>query len=61
MALSPNFGAISGIACPACSSMPPRNAADFLELAKNCAFLDRKLISAFYETTDGQQVGCVGL
>ncbi len=26
---------------------------DFLELAKNCTFLDRKLISARYETADG--------
>jgi len=34
--------------------MPLRNAADFLELAKNCTFLDRKLISAFFETADGQ-------
>jgi hypothetical protein len=32
--------------------MPPRNAADFLELAKNCSFLDRKLISAHDETAD---------
>jgi hypothetical protein len=26
---------------------------DFLELAKNCSFLDRKLINALYETADG--------
>jgi len=26
---------------------------DFLELAKNCSFLDRKLISALNETVDG--------
>ena len=26
---------------------------DFLELAKNCTFLNRKLISALYETADG--------
>jgi hypothetical protein len=25
---------------------------DFLELAENCSFLDRKLISALYETAD---------
>ena len=25
---------------------------DFLELAKNCTFLDRKLISALYENAD---------
>jgi hypothetical protein len=26
---------------------------DFLELAENCTFLDRKLISALNETVDG--------
>jgi hypothetical protein len=26
---------------------------DFLELAKNCTFLDRKLIRALHEITDG--------
>ena len=26
---------------------------DFLELAENCTFLDRKRISALYETADG--------
>ena len=36
--------------------MPPRNAADFLELAKNCSFLDRKLINALYETADGHEL-----
>ncbi len=30
---------------------------DFLELAKNCTFLDRKLISALYETADGHEIG----
>jgi len=30
---------------------------DFLELAKNCTFLDRKLISALYETADGHLLG----
>jgi hypothetical protein len=44
---------IGGIACAAYRSRPPRNAADFLELAKNCTFLNRKLISALYETADG--------
>ena len=39
-------GQVGGIACAAYTSTPPRNAADFLELAENCAFLDRKLISA---------------
>jgi hypothetical protein len=32
--------------------MPPRNATDFLELAENCTFLDRKLIRALNETVD---------
>jgi hypothetical protein len=36
--------------------MPPRNAADFLELAKNGTFLDRKLISALYKTADGHEL-----
>jgi hypothetical protein len=27
---------------------------DFLELAKNCTFLDRQLISALYEAADGR-------
>jgi hypothetical protein len=45
MALFRNFGRQSGcgrdksgIACAAYSGMPPRNAADFLELAKNGVF-----------------------
>ena len=29
---------------------------DFLELAENCAFLDRKLISALNEIVDGQRL-----
>jgi len=37
--------------------MPPRNAADFLELAENCAFLDRKPISALIETVNGLYLG----
>ena len=28
---------------------------DFLELAENCSFLDRKLISALYKTVDGHE------
>jgi hypothetical protein len=62
MALFRNFGVNhakdvtgrGGIACAAYSSMPPRNAADFLELAKNFSFLDQKLIRALYETADGR-------
>jgi hypothetical protein len=42
-----------GIACAAYKRMPQRNAADFLELAKNCTFLDRKHISALHENADG--------
>jgi len=44
MALFRNFGVNhalrdrSGIACAACTSTPPRNAADFLELAENGDF-----------------------
>jgi hypothetical protein len=29
---------------------------DFLELAENCSFLDRKLISALNETVDGHDL-----
>jgi hypothetical protein len=39
--------------CVMQNRQPPRNAAEFLELAKNCTFLDRKRISARYETADG--------
>jgi hypothetical protein len=35
-------------------STPPHNAADFLELAENCTFLDWKLTSAFNEILDGR-------
>ena len=38
---------IGGIVCAAYSSMPPRNASDFLELVENCTFLDRKLTTAW--------------
>jgi hypothetical protein len=34
---------IGAIACAAYTSTPPRNSTDFLELAENCTFLDRKL------------------
>jgi len=60
MALFRNFGVnhakgvtgSGGITCAAYKRMPQRNAADFLELAKNFTFLDRKLISALHETTE---------
>jgi len=45
-----------GFPCAAYTSTPPRNAADFLELAENCPFLDRKLIRAFNETLDGHDL-----
>jgi hypothetical protein len=32
--------------------MPPRNSTDFLELAKNCSFLDRKPSSVKNQTPD---------
>jgi hypothetical protein len=35
---------------------PPRNAADFLELAENCTFLDRKLTSALNEPWMGTKL-----
>jgi hypothetical protein len=60
MALFRNFGVtlaeggqVGGIACAAYTSTPPRNAADFLELAENGVFLDRKLIGALNKTGDG--------
>jgi len=46
---------IGGITCAAYRSTPPRNAADFLELAENCSFLDRNLISTLNETVDGHE------
>jgi len=48
---------IDGIACAAHKSKPPRNATDFLELAKNYTFLDRKLSSADNETADSHEGG----
>ena len=41
--------------------MPPRNAADFLELEENCTFLDRKLISALDETADWHKLVTMGV
>jgi hypothetical protein len=48
-----------GIACLAHSRVSPRDAADFLELAENGLFQDRKLIIAFNETLDMHYVGWV--
>ncbi len=53
---SGQVGVNRGIACAAYKSMPPRNAADFLELAENCTFLDRKLIIVINEYPDGHQL-----
>jgi hypothetical protein len=36
--------------------MLSRNVADFLGLAENCTFLDRKPISALYESADGHKL-----
>jgi len=44
---------IGGIACAAYTSTPPRNSTDFLELAENGTFLDRKRISALKKTVAG--------
>jgi hypothetical protein len=46
-------GQVGGIACAATTSTPPRNTTDFLDFAENGKFLDRKRISALYETVDG--------
>ena len=64
MALFCNFGVnhakdVTGLRNRLCgiqNRLSPRNAADLLELAKNCTFLDRKLISALYETADGHEL-----
>jgi hypothetical protein len=54
MALFRNFGVNRrNRLCGVQNRPPPRNAADFLELAENCAFLDRKLSGALSETVDG--------
>ena len=43
--------------CGIQNRLPPRNSTDFLELAKNCTFLDRKLTSADNENADGHEGG----
>jgi hypothetical protein len=45
--------------CGIQNRLPPRNAADFLELAEICTFLDRKLISALCKTADGHYLNPV--
>ena len=62
MALSRNFGVNHALGdrvwnrlCGIQNRLPPRNAADFIELAENCTFLDRKLINTINETGDGHE------
>ena len=43
--------------CGIQNRLPPRNAADFIEFAENCPFLDRKLINTINETGDGHEGG----
>ena len=65
MALFRNFGVnhakdVTGLRNRLCgiqNRLPPRNSTDFLELAKNCTFLDRKLTSADNENADGHEGG----
>jgi hypothetical protein len=60
LALSRNFGVnhakdVTGLAESLVRHTEPSASAqlvDFIELAENCAFLDRKLISALNETVD---------
>jgi hypothetical protein len=51
MALFCNFGVNrqNRLCGAAYTSTSPRNAADFLELAENCTFLDQKRISAHWK------------
>jgi hypothetical protein len=54
MALFRNFGVNQrNRLCGVQNRPPPRNAADFLELAENWSFLDRKLTSALKEAVNG--------
>jgi hypothetical protein len=56
MALFRNFGVNQrNRLCGVQNRPPPRNAADFLELAENCTFLDRKLTSALNKIVDGHK------
>jgi hypothetical protein len=58
MALFRNFGINRrNRLCGIQESMPPRNSTDFLALAKNCTFLDRKFTSADNENADGHEGG----
>ncbi|MGB5422355.1 MAG: hypothetical protein WBN03_09355 [Desulfobacterales bacterium] len=56
MALFCNFGVNLRNRCATYTVTPPRNAADFLDLAENCTFLDRKLTSALKEAVDGHKL-----
>jgi len=53
MALSRNFGVNRRNCLCGIQEYASAQFFDFLELAKNFTFLDRKLISALYETADG--------
>jgi hypothetical protein len=63
MALFRNFGVnhakdVTGLRNRLCGIQEYASAQslDFLELAKNCTFLDRKLISALNKTADGHEL-----
>ena len=53
MALSRNFGVNLWNRLCGVQEYDSAQFLDFLELAENCTFLDRKLTSALYETADG--------
>ena len=63
MALSRNFGVnhalgVTGLESLVRHTEPSASAQflDFLELAENCSFLDRKLVSAPYETAERHEL-----
>ena len=53
MALSRNFGVNRRNRLRGIQEYASAQFLDILELAKNCIFLDRKLIRTLYETADG--------
>jgi hypothetical protein len=56
MALSRNFGVYQRNRLCGIQKYASAQFLDFLELAENCTFLDRKLISALNETVDGHEL-----
>ena len=58
MALSRNFGVNRRNRLCGIQEYASAQFLDFLELAKNCTFLDRKLISTLHETADGHKTNC---